>query len=106
MTKQDIKYIQGIASRLPIVYEQTISGYYQDYNENGEEQIFPNFVNHEINHERRMKKAFKSLGLEGIKKYLEYIHKLQIQRNEKLQNNQDNRRQETTMADSHESVES
>jgi hypothetical protein len=94
MTKQDIKYIQGIASRLPVVYEQTTSGYYQDFNESGEEQIFPNLVNHEINHERRMKKAFKALGMEGIKKYLEYINKLQIQRNGKLQHNQDTERKD------------
>jgi hypothetical protein len=94
MTKQDIKYIQSIANRLPVVYEQTVSGYYQDFNESGEEQIFPNLVNHEINHERRMKKAFKSLGMDGIKKYLEYIHKLQIKRNEKLQHDQDTERKE------------
>lgn len=84
MKKQQIKYIKEIANRLPTVYEQTISGFYEDYNEQGELQRFPNVVTKEINHVRRMRKAYDSLGMDGIKQYLEMIHKLQIQRNELL----------------------
>jgi hypothetical protein len=82
MNKKDIKYIKQIADRLPVVFDQTVSGYYEDYNEEGEMQVFPNIVNHPVNHVRRMRKAYESLGMEGIRTYLEMIHKLQIQRNE------------------------
>jgi len=82
MNKKDVKYIKQIADRLPVVFDQTVSGYYEDYNEEGEMQVFPNIVNHPVNHVRRMRKAYESLGMEGIRTYLEMIHKLQIQRNE------------------------
>jgi hypothetical protein len=72
MKKQDRKYIQQIADRLPVVYDQTVSGYYE---EDGEKK--PNLVNHPINHERRLRKAYESLGIEGIKSYLDYIFKIQ-----------------------------
>lgn len=82
MNKKDVKYIKQIADRLPVVFDQTVSGYYEDYNEEGEMQLFPNIVNHPVNHVRRMRKAYESLGMDGIRTYLEMIHKLQIQRNE------------------------
>jgi hypothetical protein len=72
MKKQDKKYIQQIADRLPVVYDQTVSGYYE---EDGEKK--PNLVTHPINHERRLRKAYESLGIEGIKSYLDYIFKIQ-----------------------------
>jgi hypothetical protein len=72
MKKQDKKYIQQIADRLPVVYDQTVSGYYE---EDGEKK--PNIVTHPINHERRLRKAYESLGIEGIKSYLDYIFKIQ-----------------------------
>jgi hypothetical protein len=71
MKKQDKKYIQQIADRLPVVYDQTVSGYYE---EDGEKK--PNLVTHPINHERRLRKAYESLGIEGIKSYLDYIFSL------------------------------
>lgn len=94
MKKKQVKYIQEIANRLPSVYEQTISGFYEDYNENGELQKFPNIVTKEINHVRRMRKAYEQLGMEGIKGYLEMIHKLQIQRNDLLRQSTTERKEE------------
>lgn len=98
MNKKDVKYIKQIADRLPAVYEQTVSGYYEDYNDDGEIVVFPNIVNVEINHVRRMRKAYESLGMEGIQSYLEMIHKLQIKRNESLQHIKDLQRQEESLA--------
>lgn len=71
------KYIKEIAERLPVIHEQTVSGYYEDYNEEGEIALFPNVVNHPINHERRLNKIYKSLGMEGVKKYLDDVHEIQ-----------------------------
>jgi hypothetical protein len=82
MNKKEVKQIKSIASRLPVVYEQTVSGFYEDYDENGEIKLFPNFVNHEINHVRRMRKAYEKLGMDGIRTYLDMIHKIQIKRND------------------------
>lgn len=82
MTKKDVKMIKQIADRLPAVYEQTVSGYYEDFDEEGQTKLFPNIVTHEINHHRRMRKSYEKLGIEGIKSYLEMINKLQIQRSE------------------------
>ena len=36
MNKQDVKKLREIANRLPVVYEQTVSGFYEDYNQEGE----------------------------------------------------------------------
>lgn len=94
MNKKDVKYIKQLADRLPVVYDQTVSGYYEDYNEEGELQYFPNIVNHPINHVRRLRKAYEVLGMEGVKSYLESIHKLQIQRNENFQRLESLRQQE------------
>lgn len=80
-----IKYIKEIASKLPPVYERTVSGYYMDYNEEGDMVPYPNYVVHELNHVRRLRKAYEKMGMDGIKGYLEMIHKLQIERNENVQ---------------------
>lgn len=77
MNKQDLKYIKQIADRLPIVYEETVSGYYVE-----DGKPMPNMVAHPYNHVRRMRKAYEQLGMEGIKNYLEMIHKLQLKRRE------------------------
>lgn len=94
MNKKDVKYLKQLADRLPIVFDQTVSGYYEDYNEAGELQFFPNIVNHPINHVRRLRKSYEALGMEGVRSYLEMIHKLQIQRNENYQRLEDLRQQE------------
>lgn len=78
MTKQQIKQVREIANRLPIVYEQCVSGLV--VNEDGNR--VPNVYNHPVNHVRRMRKAYEQLGMDGIRNYLEEIHKLQIKRNE------------------------
>ena len=88
MNKKDVKMIKQIADRLPSVYEQTVSGYYEDYDEEGRMKMYPNIVTSEINHNRRMRKAYESMGLDGIKSYLEMINKLQIKRSE-LQKSED-----------------
>lgn len=78
MTKQQIKQVREIANRLPVVYEQCVSGLV--VNEDGIN--VPNVYNHPVNHARRMRNAYEQLGMDGIKNYLEEIHKLQIKRNE------------------------
>lgn len=85
MNKKDIKLIRQLSDRLPTVYDQTISGFYEDYDENGEKALFPNIVTHPINHERRMRKAYERLGIEGIKSYLDSIYTLIKDRNENFQ---------------------
>lgn len=84
MKKSEIKYIRQIADRLPPVYEQSVSGFYEDFDEEGKTALFPNVVNHEINHVRRMRKAYERLGMEGIKQYLDMIHRLQLARSEQF----------------------
>lgn len=73
------KQIKQIASRLPIVYEQCVSGY-----EVIDGSVVPNVYNRPVNHVRRMRKAYEQLGMDGIREYLGSIHKLQIKRNEAL----------------------
>ena len=85
MNKKDVKLIRQLADKLPTVYDQTISGFYEDYDENGELKLFPNVVTHPINHERRMRKAYEKLGIDGIKSYLDSIHTLIKNRNENFQ---------------------
>lgn len=71
LSKNDRKFIKQISDRLPVVNEQTISGFYY---EDGEAK--PNIVTHPINHERRIRKAYERAGMEGIKAYLVSIQKL------------------------------
>lgn len=66
MKKKDFKQI---ADRLPDVYTRCASGTW--------------IYDVKVNHERRLKKAYESLGMEGISNYLEEIHKLQKERNDK-----------------------
>lgn len=83
MTKKERKKISDIAEKLPVVYEQTISGYSE---EGG--QIVPNVQNNPINHKRRMCKAYEKLGLDGVKQYLDYIRQLQEKRNARFRDDQ------------------
>lgn len=83
------KYIKEIADRLPVVLDQTISGYYEDYNEQGELVKFPNIVAHPINHERRIRNAYKNHGMPGVLEYLTWINKLQLQKNVPAQSGAD-----------------
>lgn len=99
MKKQHVKYIKELANRLPVVYQQSISGFYEDVADDGTVSIKPNVFNSEINHVRRMRKAYENLGMEGIKQYLDMIHKIQIQRNETVQNDINSKRKEIRMDD-------
>lgn len=81
MNKQAIKQIRELASRLPKVYQQCASGG-EVVERDGENLFYPNVYNVEINHERRLRKAYEKFGLDGIKSYLEMITKLQKQRHE------------------------
>lgn len=81
MTKKERKHIAGIAMKLPVVYEQTISGYSVE-----DGRSVPHTVNHPINHERRIRKAYEQHGLEGVKRYLDYIRSLQEKRNARFGN--------------------
>ena len=94
MKKQHIKYIKELANRLPVVYQQSVSGFYEDVADDGTVSIKPNVFNGEINHVRRMRKAYETLGMDGIKQYLDIIHKIQIERNEIVQNELKSKQQE------------
>ena len=83
------KYIKEIAKNLPVVVDQTVSGFYMDYDENGEKKMYPNLVSHPINHERRIRKAYEALGMEGVKQYLLKIYTLQNEHLQHLQRVQD-----------------
>jgi hypothetical protein len=82
MNKQDVKKLREIANRLPVVYEQTVSGFYEDYNQEGEMVKYPNIVNHPVNHVRRLRKAYESRGMDGVHWYLDEVRKLQEKRRE------------------------
>ena len=77
MKKHELKNIRDIAAKLPVVREQHCSGYIKD--EYGAR--VPNLYITEVNHVRRMKRAYEKTGIDGIKQYLEFIHQLQLKRN-------------------------
>lgn len=77
MNKKQTKHIRELAERLPTVYQQCMSGFTVN-----DEKVVPNVYNVEINHERRLRKAYERHGIEGIKSYLETISNLQKQRHE------------------------
>jgi hypothetical protein len=89
MKKKTIIQIREIASKLPVVYEQHMSGFEWGYNEEGDKAPQPNLYLIEINHERRLRHAYEKLGMAGIHSYLEQIHKLQTERNEKAKRDAD-----------------
>lgn len=84
MNKKEIKHIREIADRLPTVLQQSMSGYTVE-----DDKMTPHIYNVEINHERRLRKAYERHGLEGIKSYLEMISNLQKQRHENFVNSGD-----------------
>lgn len=86
MNKKDIKHIREIAKKLPTVYQQVTSGV--DIDDDG--KLIPNTFNHPINHERRLTKAYKSLGMDGIRAYLDNIADLQQKRREFALENKEN----------------
>jgi hypothetical protein len=90
MKKKTIIQIREIASKLPVVYEQHMSGFEWVEEVKGEDpKPQPNLYLIEINHERRLRHAYEKLGMAGIHSYLEQIHKLQTERNEKAKRDAD-----------------
>lgn len=77
MNKKQAKHIRDIADRLPPVMKQNVSGYTIE-----DDKYIPHVYSVEINHERRLRKAYERHGLDGIKSYLEMISNLQKQRHE------------------------
>lgn len=77
MKKSTAKQIRDIAKRLPKVMERHMSGGLWDIDETGKEAFVPNIYDVEVNHERRLRRAYERMGMDGIKSYLESIHKLQ-----------------------------
>lgn len=71
LSKNDIKLIKQICERLPVVNEQTISGF-----DIVDGKAVPNIVISQVNHKRRIRKAYERLGMEGVKQYLVSIQKL------------------------------
>lgn len=84
MKKQDVKRLKEIAARLPVVYEQTVSGYTTEIHESDPsgDKVVPNIVSHPINHVRRMRKAYESRGMDGVRDYLDFIRRAQENRRE------------------------
>lgn len=78
--KQLSKQIRDIAKRLPPVKEEHMSGYYWG----DDKQPVGNTYLVDVNHERRLRKAYEKHGMIGIHKYLESIHQLQLKRNETI----------------------
>jgi hypothetical protein len=83
MKKKVTKQIRAIAEKLPKVYEAHVSGGVFGVDEEKGQVFEPNVYHVEINHERRLRKAYEQLGMDGIRNYLDQIHKLQLDRNEK-----------------------
>lgn len=83
MKKKVNKQIREIADKLPPVYEQHVSGGLFDTDETGKTDFIPNVYFTQVNHERRLRHAYEKLGMDGVRAYLESIHKLQLDRNEK-----------------------
>lgn len=82
MTKKDRKSIKGIAEKLPPVIETHASG--GEYTEEDGLKFWkPNLYKTEVNHERRLRRAYQKLGMDGVHAYLDSIRQLQNKHNEK-----------------------
>lgn len=85
MNKKEVtKQIREIADRLPPVKEDHVSGYYLQDIEGGLKRPSAHHYLVDVNHERRLRKAYERFGMDGIKNYLNQLHQLQLQRNEQL----------------------
>lgn len=78
------KQIRDIAKRLPPVKEEHMSGYYLE----GEKAVGNTYLV-DVNHERRLRKAYEKYGMIGLHNYLESIHQLQLKRNETIPSESD-----------------
>lgn len=82
--KKLVKKIREISVRIPTVKEEHASGYIPLEDENGVQAFQPNKYIVDVNHERRLRRAYQRYGMEGIKGYLESITKIQKQRSDEL----------------------
>lgn len=80
--KKLAKKIREISTRIPPVKEEHACGYV----ESDDRTLQPNKYLVDVNHERRLRKAYQKYGMEGIKAYLESITKLQKQRSDEIKN--------------------
>lgn len=93
--KETRKQIKELAQHLPPVFEQHMSGgdWYDEKEGKtvegaikvGAKYFRPHVYNVKINHKRRMRHAFEQQGIQGVKDYLDNIHKLQLERSESVQ---------------------
>ena len=84
MKKKIAKQIKEIADRLPPVYDRCASGF--EMVEVGDtKKPIRHVYTVPVNHERRLRHAFESNGMDGIKAYLQTIIDLQKKRNEQLE---------------------
>lgn len=85
MSKKNLnKQIREIADRLPPVKEDHVSGYFMQEVDDGLQRPSSYHYLVDVNHERRLRKAYERHGMEGIKHYLDSIRNLQTKRNEEL----------------------
>lgn len=70
--------IKEIAATIPVVREQHISGFSVV-----DGKRVPHMYTVDVNHQRRLRKAYSSQGIDGIKQYLDSIKELQKQHNDK-----------------------
>jgi len=81
MNKKELtKAIREVSDKLPPFKEEHVSGFTHDNQTN----YLPHKYFVDVNHERRLRKAYESYGMEGIKRYLDNISKIQKQRNEQI----------------------
>ena len=83
MTKEEAKQIKEIASRLPKGVVRTPT--YQLTQEVGDAAQIKRgeSVDVEINHERRLRRAYKKHGMSGVRHYFEYVRR-QIDKQEQV----------------------
>ena len=66
--------IKEIASSLPEMRYEYISGYEKATNSKGRMTITPVIAVNDVNHERRLRRAFKRNGNDGARAYLNMVY--------------------------------
>jgi hypothetical protein len=81
MKKRELKKFKELADTLPPTYQKVVSGWEPGYNEDGDKVMMPVIQVIPVNHERRIRRAYESNGIEGVGRYLDLIRKSQQERN-------------------------
>jgi hypothetical protein len=76
MKKSRLKKFKELADTLPPMVEGVVRGW--EPNDEGMQPIVEHIP---VNHERRLRKAYESNGVEGVGRYLDLIKKSQQERN-------------------------